>query len=127
MKRCHKCGEEWTRREQPGFKETCPKCTSYLHVCVNCKLYNPTAEQCSSVTAECTGDRKGLSYCEEFQFRDVPNNASHRAAGGTALNGRASGDGAGKTLGPGGPESGSGPSDKPSKAARKKFDKLFNE
>jgi hypothetical protein len=51
---------------------------SYLHACVNCRLYNPSADRCSSITAECTGDRAGLNYCEEFQFRDVPNNANHR-------------------------------------------------
>jgi len=84
MKRCHKCGEEWTRPGPPGFKETCPKCTSYLHACVNCKLYNPTADRCSSVTAECTGDREGLNYCEEFQFRDQPNNANRRSGTGRA-------------------------------------------
>jgi hypothetical protein len=81
MKRCSKCGEEWTRKEQPGFKETCPKCTGYLHSCVNCRLYNPTADRCSSVTAECTGDRESLTYCEEFLFRDSPNNANRRANG----------------------------------------------
>ncbi len=113
MKRCHKCGEEWTRLAQPGFKATCPKCTSYLHACVNCKLYNPTADRCSSVTAECTGDRKGLNYCEEFQFRDVPNNASHRAASGIGTGGR-------RLRGSNGGNTSEGAPD-----ARKKFDELF--
>ncbi len=117
MKTCHKCGEEWARQGQPGFKETCPKCTSYLHACLNCRLYNPTADRCSSVTAECTEDRAGLNYCEEFQLRDAPNNSNHRAQ-----NGRAA-----RSLGFDGPGgNGDSPEKRPS-AARQKFDKLFGE
>lgn len=125
MKRCHKCGEERTRREQPGFKETCPACTGYLHSCVNCRLYNPTADRCSSITAECTGSREGLNYCEEFQFRDAPNNGNRRNGKERASTGRAAGDG--KTLGFSGVASRKRPSRKPSKAARDKFDKLFDQ
>ncbi|GAI15121.1 unnamed protein product [marine sediment metagenome] len=115
MKCCYKCGEQWTRQEQPGFKETCPGCMSYLHACVNCRLYNPSADRCSSITAECTGDRDGLNYCEEFQFRDMPNKSAHRTSSG----------GRQKTLG----LERSGRKDEPlrkrSSAARSKFDQLF--
>jgi len=122
MKRCQKCGEEWTRREQPGFKAACPKCMSSLHSCVNCKLYNPSADRCSSVTAECPGDRQGLNYCEEFQFRDAPMNANHSAA----RNARVADGRTPTTLGFVEPAGGANPSGKQSNA-RKKFDKLFNE
>jgi hypothetical protein len=122
MKRCQKCGEEWTRREQPGFKEACPKCTAYLHSCVNCKLYNPSADRCSSVTAECPGDRQGLNYCEEFEFRSASANANH-AASRTAK----SGNGGSQTqLGFDEPAARVNPSGKQSNA-RRKFDKLFSE
>jgi len=121
MKRCQKCGEEWTRREQPGFKEVCPKCMSHLHSCVNCKLYNPSADRCSSVTAECTADRQGLNYCEEFQFRDTPTNANHRTTDARTSAGRTQ-----TTLGFDEPATGTNSSGKGS-SARKKFDKLFNE
>ena len=87
MKACHQCGEAWTRREQPGFKETCPGCEGYLHACLNCRLYNPSADRCSSITAECTGARDGLNYCDEFQFREKPNNTHHRNGNGTRNNG----------------------------------------
>jgi len=112
MKVCHQCGAEWTRREQPGFKETCPGCTSYLHACLNCKFYNPSADRCSSITAECTGARDGLNYCEEFQFRDMPNNTNHR--NGNGRNGLAEKPLAKDT-----------PADGASGNARKKFDRLF--
>ena len=129
MKSCQKCGEEWTRKEQPGFKATCPKCEASLHSCRNCRLYNPSADRCSSVTSECTGDRDGLNYCEEFQFRDTPVNGGRR-------NGKTSG--AGMVLGFDGvsprPKTDL-PDRRPSAAppgrlgssAKDKFDKLFNE
>ena len=118
MKSCQKCGQQWTRRESPGFKETCPKCTSYLHSCVNCKLYNPTADRCSSITAECPGDRTLLNYCEEYQFRDAPNNAGRRASNGQASNG-------GMMSAPGDPAGKGNSAERPPSAARNKFDKLF--
>ena len=118
MKACQKCGEEWTRKEQPGFKATCEKCTAYLHSCRNCRLYNPSADRCSSVTAECTGDRESLNYCEEFMFRDTPNNVGRR-------NGQT---GAASVLGFSGrpvrPDA-EAPDRRPA-AGRDKFDKLFN-
>lgn len=124
MKRCHKCGEEWTRREQPGFKGTCPRCESYLHVCVNCKFYNPSADRCSSVTAECTGDRRGVTYCEEFQFRDVPNNANHRNGNGRRSPLAKRNTAGGTPLDFDRPSHGSG-SGRASPEAKKKFDDLF--
>ena len=118
MKSCQKCGEEWTRRESPGFKACCPKCEAYLHSCRNCKLYNPSADRCSSITAECTGDRDLLNYCEEFQFRDTPNNANHRASNGSAgMAGRGLAERIERSNGNGGPR-------RPSRG-KNKFDQLF--
>jgi len=121
MKSCHKCGEEWARKEQPGFKTACPKCTACLHSCLNCKLYNPSADRCSSITAECTGDREGLNYCEEFQFRDTPANGGRRG------NGRGNGIGAltGLSLEERLARSDSNGAVRRPSAARNKFDQLF--
>ncbi len=125
MKACQKCGAEWTRKESPGFKATCAKCEAYLHSCRNCRLYNPSADRCSSVTAECPGDRESLNYCEEFQFRDAPTNGARRNGNGAAtvlgLEGRA------PRVASETPERRpSAPSGKLGGSARDKFDKLFN-
>ncbi len=128
MKRCHKCGAEWTRREQPGFKQTCEECTSFLHSCLNCKLYNPSADRCSSITAECAGDRESMTYCEEFQFRDMPNNANRRANDSSrGSGGRRSDSGDGTTLGFANETRANDESTGPSEEATRKFDKLFGE
>ena len=102
--------------EQPGFRETCPTCDSWLHSCLNCRLYNPKSDRCSSITAECTGERESLNYCEEFQYRDMPNNADHRNGNGNRSLGR---DISRRTRGRPGPGNGAGAS------AREKFNKLF--
>jgi len=120
MKICHHCGAERTTREQPGFKETCPKCDSYLHACLNCRLYNPSADRCSSVTAECTGRRDGLNYCDEFQFKDVPNNTHHRNGTRDARPRRS-----GTSLGLFPPVDDVKPKPRGGGTARKKFDDLF--
>ena len=69
------------------------------------------------MTAECTGDREGLNYCEEFQVRDVP-------ANGTRRNGHAAAQVLGMEGRPRRPDAET-PDKRPS-AARDKFDKLFN-
>ncbi len=69
---CVHCGREWPGRTQPGFRETCPDCDAYLHSCQNCRLYNRRADQCSSVTAECPGQRDHYNYCQEYQIARKP-------------------------------------------------------
>lgn len=71
MRRCVRCGREWTDLSPPGFQEVCPQCDVYLHSCINCRLYNRRADRCSSVTAECTGDREHYNYCEEYQMAQI--------------------------------------------------------
>jgi hypothetical protein len=73
MKRCHKCGTEWvSEKRQPGFRDTCPQCTAYLHCCLNCRFHDPHAHnQCYIPNTEWVGDRRGGNFCEEFEFRDA--------------------------------------------------------
>lgn len=70
MRRCHNCGSEWVSdKRAPGFKEYCEACSAYLHCCLNCALYDPTAPgQCQSHTTELVADKQGLNFCDEFDF-----------------------------------------------------------
>ncbi|MBI2190785.1 MAG: hypothetical protein HYU36_02220 [Planctomycetes bacterium] len=71
MKTCWKCGWEWQETRQPSSKETCPNCSSYLHVCKNCRLYDPRVHNgCTSSTTEWIPDKEAHNFCEEFQFAD---------------------------------------------------------
>lgn len=71
MSCCVHCGRERDAKSPPGFRETCPECDSYLHSCLNCRLYNRRGGVCSSVTAECAGLREHYNYCEEYQIAEI--------------------------------------------------------
>ena len=73
MKRCHRCGTEWvSEKRQPGVKETCPKCSAYLHCCRNCRFHDKTQHnECRIPNTEWVGDRVGLNFCDEFEFADT--------------------------------------------------------
>lgn len=71
MKKCHACGEPWDGAPgaQPGREETCVKCGAYLHCCLNCRLYEPTAHhECRSSTTEYVRDKEKRNFCDEFEF-----------------------------------------------------------
>lgn len=67
MGTCHACGAEYT--DKVGFRDTCPSCKAYLHCCVNCRLYSPSAHNhCLSPTTDYVRDVEGANFCEEFDF-----------------------------------------------------------
>ena len=68
---CVRCGRKWESKAQPGVRQTCAECDVFLHSCVNCRLYNRRSDRCSSVTAECTGQRDHYNYCEEYQIAQI--------------------------------------------------------
>jgi hypothetical protein len=68
---CVNCGQKWELKTPPGVRQTCPSCEAHLHSCVNCRLYNRRSDRCSSVTAECTGQRDHYNYCEEYQIAQI--------------------------------------------------------
>ena len=70
MWRCHQCKSEWENDKRvPAFKETCPTCSAYLHCCLNCKHHDRHAHnQCRIPNTDWVGDRKGPSFCDEFEF-----------------------------------------------------------
>jgi len=56
---------------QPGFRETCVKCSQDLHVCLNCALYDEFKPwKCRSQGTDTVVDKGRFNYCEEFQFAD---------------------------------------------------------
>lgn len=71
---CIHCGYKWEQKTSPGFQQACPGCNAFLHSCVNCRLYNRRSDRCSSVTAECTGQRDHYNYCEEYQIAQIKPN-----------------------------------------------------
>jgi len=72
MKRCHRCGEPWlVEKKQPGVKECCPKCSAYLHSCLNCRWHLPSAHnECYIPDTDWVSDRAGANFCDQFEFKD---------------------------------------------------------
>ena len=83
MKRCYKCGKEWTEKHDPGFNELCGECHSFLHSCFNCVLFNPKmSNRCKSRTTEQIANPSDKNYCEEFKFLNLnPSAEDDRARG----------------------------------------------
>ncbi|MBN1622006.1 MAG: hypothetical protein JW871_05390 [Endomicrobiales bacterium] len=73
MKYCHKCHNSWEGLTQPGIRETCLKCNSDMHVCLNCRFYNiHKPNQCEVNDVEAIIDKEKANFCEDFQFIDSP-------------------------------------------------------
>ncbi len=71
MKKCHACGAVWdgSPGTQPGRNETCVKCGADLHICLNCRFYDPSAHhQCLSRTTEYVKDKEKRNFCDELEF-----------------------------------------------------------
>ena len=67
---CWKCGTEVA--ELSGARkilrtDTCSSCDSDLHVCKNCKFYDPQYHnECQETQAEWVNDKERLNYCDYF-------------------------------------------------------------
>jgi len=68
---CFKCNASISvaTNEQVGFKESCDKCTSDLHICRNCMFYDVSAyNSCRETSAERVVDKEKANYCDYFKF-----------------------------------------------------------
>lgn len=71
MKTCYACGAVWEEKHEPGRQETCLKCGTPLHCCLNCRHYDPMkARQCASMTTDPPSDKGAANDCDEFQMAD---------------------------------------------------------
>ena len=73
---CHACGNEQIFDVKVGVKvgrrDSCPHCGADLHVCKNCRLYDPNVHnQCREPEAAFIRDRAEANFCTHFDFRDA--------------------------------------------------------
>ncbi len=68
MAYCFQCGESITGVRV--FRNTvCAHCDAYLHACVQCRFYEPTAHnQCLEPQSEYVADRQKANFCEFFKL-----------------------------------------------------------
>src|SRR4051794_33428096 len=54
-----------------GRRDSCPHCGADLHVCKNCRLWDPSIHnQCREPEAAFIRDREGSNFCAHFDMRD---------------------------------------------------------
>lgn len=65
--RCHYCGGPVGEDVTIGFRDTCGRCGRDLHVCRNCRFYDPGAyNACREPQAERILDKERANFCEYF-------------------------------------------------------------
>ncbi len=65
---CFNCGYNYRLLEKLPRTETCPKCHSDLHCCMNCTFFDPAvANQCREPQAEYVPNKDRANFCEYFE------------------------------------------------------------
>ncbi len=79
MNTCHHCGKELDTDLKAGRRDTCPYCDADLHVCLNCRFYDPGSyNQCREPQAERVLDKEKSNFCDYFNFRDSAHGESRK-------------------------------------------------
>jgi hypothetical protein len=72
MKTCHRCGREIRLLSKLVRTDSCPYCSSDLKCCLNCRFFDPGANnQCREPQAEWCPNKDKANFCEFFEFRGV--------------------------------------------------------
>jgi ribosomal protein L40E len=67
---CYQCGADYPLKGGPGRLETCDRCGTDWHVCLNCIHYDPkVAEQCRERRAELVTQKHLANFCEYFELK----------------------------------------------------------
>jgi hypothetical protein len=73
MRVCHTCCKEIDGDMTVGRRDTCPFCGSDLHVCFNCRFYDPGSyNDCREPQAERVMEKDRSNFCDYFEFTDSP-------------------------------------------------------
>lgn len=64
-------------RSVVAFRATCPHCSTDLHICLNCSLYDTGAyHECRESSAEWVKDKEKMNRCEFFKVKAGTNRSS---------------------------------------------------
>ncbi len=71
MRVCYKCRKGQNSDGTVGRRDTCPSCGSDLHVCLNCRFYDPGSyNDCREPQAERVVEKDRSNFCDYFAFGD---------------------------------------------------------
>jgi hypothetical protein len=72
VKLCHRCGREVQLLAALQRTDGCAHCHSDLKVCLNCRFFDPGANnQCAEPQAEWCPEKEKANFCEFFEFRET--------------------------------------------------------
>jgi ribosome-binding protein aMBF1 (putative translation factor) len=64
---CHNCGREIQLIGKVGRKDECSYCNADMHVCKNCRFFDPSKNnQCSEPQADYVPQKAKANFCEFF-------------------------------------------------------------
>jgi hypothetical protein len=67
MPECYSCGQPIDPLSKVGIRDSCSRCHRDLHVCKNCRFWDPSAHnQCREPQAEYVPDREKSNFCTFF-------------------------------------------------------------
>lgn len=67
---CHRCRKTLTLTDHVGRREMCAFCSADLHVCMNCRFYDPGVyNACRESQAERVLVKDRSNFCDYFDFR----------------------------------------------------------
>ncbi|MBI4126207.1 MAG: hypothetical protein HY465_01815 [Deltaproteobacteria bacterium] len=67
--RCCACETDLGTMPFVGRRDECPQCHADLHVCRQCRFFDPAANnQCREPLAELVVDKEKANFCDYFEF-----------------------------------------------------------
>ena len=77
MKVCYQCGKDLNAVSPVGRRDVCPSCGSDVHVCLNCRFYDPGSyNDCREPQAERVVEKDRSNFCDYFEFGNPPSRGS---------------------------------------------------
>lgn len=77
---CWKCGNQLELEVKVSRRDDCPSCGADLHVCKNCRFWDPTYHnECRENSAYYIRDREKANFCMAFQFKSADEEAGKEA------------------------------------------------
>ena len=65
---CYHC-QKPVEEGKVGFRDECLHCQADLHICLNCRFYDPSSyNECKESSAERVKDKDRNNLCEYFAF-----------------------------------------------------------
>jgi hypothetical protein len=77
---CWKCGHELDMSVKVQRRDSCPSCDADLHVCKNCRFWDPGHHnECRENVEHFVRDREKANFCMSFTFKSTTDADRHEA------------------------------------------------